>query len=188
MDDLGVNMHPAHTPQAKGRIERLWETLQSRLPIEFKRMGITTIEAANAYLPKYLRKYNAQFAVKPAKNESMFVRLYDISALDILLSAKIQRKTNNSGVFSFHNFNFLVSDPACRGKKINIIMSEKLGFKAMLETGSTLYDIQFCDYANNKQRKSHMPDVTKSLIERYLTAYAKETTRPDPFGKKTENW
>jgi transposase len=188
MDDLRVNMHPAHSPQAKGRIERLWETLQSRLPIEFKRVGITTIEAANAYLPVYLRKYNAQFAVKPAKNESMFVRLYDISVLDILLAAKIERKTDSSGVFSFHNYKFLVSDLACRGKKINIIMSEKLGFKAMLENCSTLYDIQFCDYHNNKQRKSHMPDVTKSLIERYLTAYAKETTNSDPFGKKAENW
>jgi transposase len=188
MDDLGVDMHPAHTPQAKGRIERLWETLQSRLPIEFKRAGIVTIEAANSYLPIYLRKYNAQFAVKPAKNESMFVRLYDISALDVLLAAKIERKTDSSGVFSFHNYKFLVSDPACRGKKINIIMSEKLGLKAMLRTGSTLYDIQFCDYFNNAHKKSHMPDVTKRLIERYLTAYAKETTRPDPFGKKAESW
>ena len=33
MEELGVNMHPAHSPQAKGRIERLWETLQSRLPV-----------------------------------------------------------------------------------------------------------------------------------------------------------
>jgi transposase len=188
MEELGVDMHPAHSPQAKGRIERLWETLQSRLPVEFIREGITTIEAANAYLPVYIRKFNAQFTIKPAQNESMFVRLYDNSVLDIMLAAKIERKTDNSGGFSFHNFKFMVSDPACRGKKITIIMSEKLGFKAMLGIKSALYDIQFCDYFNNKQKQSHMPDVTKSLIERYLTAYAKETTRPDSFGKRAKNW
>jgi transposase len=187
MEELGVDMHPAHSPQAKGRIERLWETLQSRLPIEFQRMGITTIEAANAYLPIYIQKHNAQFAVKPARNISLFVRLFDTSVLDILLSVKIGRKTNDAGVFSFHNYKFMIPDPACRGKKITILMSEKLGFKAMVGDNPRIYDIQNCDFVNARQR-THMPDVTKGLIARYLTSQAKETTRSEFFGKRAENW
>jgi transposase len=187
MEDLGVNMHPALSPQAKGRIERLWETLQSRLPVEFQRQGITSIEAANAYLPSYIQKFNAQFTVKPVRNESLFVRLYDTSVLDVLLAATIERKTDHSGVFSFHNYQFLVPDPACRGKKISIIMSEKIGFKAMVGESSKLYEIQCCDYYNNRQRSTHLPEVTKNLIKRYLTAPGKETTQPEFFGKKAEN-
>jgi transposase len=188
MDELGVDMHPAHSPQSKGRIERLWETLQSRLPIEFKRRGITTIEAANAFLPSYIKIHNADFAVQPANNKSMFVRLFDTSVLDTMLVAKISRKTDGSGVFSFHNHKFIVSDPACRGKTIDLLMSEKIGFKAML--GKKLYDIQYCDFYNNKQIKTQMPQVTKILIDKYLKANVKETTRSEknPFAQGKSEW
>lgn len=50
MDELGINLIKAYSPQAKGRIERLWGTLQSRLPVEFKIHGITTIEQANLFI------------------------------------------------------------------------------------------------------------------------------------------
>jgi hypothetical protein len=63
VEELGVDMHPAHSPQAKGRVERLWGTPRSRLPVEFKRHGITTIEAANVFLPSYLRRFNTRFGV-----------------------------------------------------------------------------------------------------------------------------
>jgi transposase len=177
MADLGVDMHPAHSPQSKGRIERLWETLQSRLIIEFKRRGITSIEAANAFLPSYMKSYNAEFSVKPANNLSLFVQFYDSSFLDTLLVARVSRKTDSTGVFSFHNHKFLVPDPACRGKTIALIMSEKIGFKAMLD--KKLYNIQYCDYYDNRHIKTHMPEVTKTFIEKYLKANAKETTRSD---------
>jgi hypothetical protein len=49
-DTLGVELIHARSSQAKGRVERLWETLQSRLPIEFAMRGIKTVEAANAFL------------------------------------------------------------------------------------------------------------------------------------------
>ena len=49
--ELGVNIIHAHSPQAKGRIERLWDTLQSRLPVEFRIRGITAVEEANIFLP-----------------------------------------------------------------------------------------------------------------------------------------
>ncbi|MDR2476712.1 MAG: hypothetical protein LBD18_02870 [Treponema sp.] len=54
-------------------------------------------------------------------------------------------------------------------------MSEKTGFKAML--GKKLYDIQYCDYHNNRHIKTLMPEVSQIFIDRYLRAKAKETTR-----------
>jgi transposase len=186
MEELGVHMHPAHSPQAKGRIERLWETLQSRLPVEFAKRNISTIEQANEFLPIYLRKHNQQFTVNPARNESWFVKLYDNSVLDSLLTVKIERKTDNSGVFSFHNHKFIVSDPACRGKKITVMMSEKLGLKALM--GKNLYDIKYADYFDNKHITTHMPEVTRLLIDKYLRTHTKETTKDDMFNKKVGGW
>ena len=62
--ELGINIIHANSPQAKGRIERLWETLQSRLPVEFSIKGITTIEAANEFLRDvFIPIFNERFAV-----------------------------------------------------------------------------------------------------------------------------
>lgn len=55
----------ARSPQAKGRIERLWGTLQDRLVAELVAAEVTTIAAANAFLPSYLDRHNARFAVPP---------------------------------------------------------------------------------------------------------------------------
>ena len=60
--DLAIGYIAAHSPQAKGRIERLWETLQDRLVQELRLRGITTVEAAEAYLLVFIADYNRRFA------------------------------------------------------------------------------------------------------------------------------
>ena len=60
--ELGIEAIPAHSPQAKGRIERLWGTFQDRLTKELRVVGVATSEAANAFLPDFLTRYNARFA------------------------------------------------------------------------------------------------------------------------------
>lgn len=65
--DLGIGYLAAHSPQAKGRIERLWETLQDRLVAELRLRGIQTLAAAEAFLPTYLADHNQRFARPPAE-------------------------------------------------------------------------------------------------------------------------
>jgi transposase len=67
LSELGVEMIHAHSPQAKGRIERLFGTFQDRLIKEMRLAGITTMEEANRFLGGYLPIYNRRFAVKPAE-------------------------------------------------------------------------------------------------------------------------
>jgi hypothetical protein len=62
---LGIEAIYALSPQAKGRIERLWNTLQDRLVAELRLAGITTLAAANAFLPAFALTFNARFA-RPA--------------------------------------------------------------------------------------------------------------------------
>jgi transposase len=65
--DLGIGDIAAHSPQAKGRGERLWATLQDRLVAELRLHGITTLAAAAAFLPTYLADHNRRFAQAPAE-------------------------------------------------------------------------------------------------------------------------
>jgi hypothetical protein len=64
--DLGIGFIAAQSPQAKGRIERLWGTLQDRLVSELRARGIGTLEAANAFLPEFLADFGRRFACAPA--------------------------------------------------------------------------------------------------------------------------
>jgi len=66
LGELGVELIAAHSPQAKGRVERLFKTVQDRLVKELRLAGIATIKAANQFLEAWLPSYNRRFAVQPA--------------------------------------------------------------------------------------------------------------------------
>jgi hypothetical protein len=62
---LEIERIDALSPQAKGRIERLWGTLQDRLVSEMRKAGVRTLEEANAFLAQYIPRHNRRFAVPP---------------------------------------------------------------------------------------------------------------------------
>jgi len=70
MQELGIQIICAETPQAKGRVERVIETLQDLLPKELRLRSINNPETGNAYLPTFMRDYNTRFAVKPRSNHN----------------------------------------------------------------------------------------------------------------------
>ena len=70
--ELATGFIPARSPQAKGRIERLWATLQDRLVAELRLRGITTLAAAQAYLPRFIAAHNRRRALAPADTRSAF--------------------------------------------------------------------------------------------------------------------
>ena len=74
LDHLGIEHIPAYSPEARGRSERMFGTLQDRLPKELKLAGIVEVEAANRFIHDvYLPEHNARFAVSPQVAESGFV-------------------------------------------------------------------------------------------------------------------
>ena len=132
METLGIELIPASTSQAKGRVERLWETLQDRLVIEFKLNNIHNIDEANAFLPNYIKKYNARFAVEPECSESKFIKVPDYIDLDLLLASKFTRTIDSSGTFSIQNHKFqIATKDIIPGAKIDIYMSHKIGIIAV---------------------------------------------------------
>jgi transposase len=74
LQELGIGYIRARSPQAKGRIERLWGTLQDRLVSELRLRSITTRAAANAYLPQFIADFNRRFARPPARAQAVWRR------------------------------------------------------------------------------------------------------------------
>jgi len=73
VDELGIQLIAARSPQAKGRIERLWGTLQDRLVKELRKAGANDLESANRVLAAYLPKFNARFPIEAAEPGSAYV-------------------------------------------------------------------------------------------------------------------
>jgi len=71
LDELGVDLIAAHSPQAKGRVERLFKTFQDRVRKEMRLASVATLEAANHFLEAYLPRYNQRFAVPPAQTADL---------------------------------------------------------------------------------------------------------------------
>jgi hypothetical protein len=170
---LGIILTSAHTPQAKGRIERLWGTLQDRLPIWLAMEGITDMDTANREISKYIAKFNARFAVEPESSDSAFVTLGDAGGeLDTLLAVRHERTTDNCGCFSFQNFIFQIeSSIALAKKKIIFLFSERIGFLALY--GKECYPVSLLGLKGNR-RVSHIPDVVKILMQKNYYADIKK--------------
>lgn len=98
---LGIELITTSVSQAKGRIERLWGTLQSRLISELRLRGITAIEAANSYLPEFMADYNRRFAAKPDMENSLFAPAPSPKEIDFYLSTEFQRVADNGSSFGF---------------------------------------------------------------------------------------
>ncbi len=95
MAELGIQLIAAHSPQAKGRVERLWGTLQDRLVSELRLAGATTIEEANAMLPAFLARFNRNFAVAPEVAGTAYRPQLKAAQLDAILCFKHERVVAN---------------------------------------------------------------------------------------------
>ena len=143
MDELGINIIKAYSPQAKGRIERLWGTLQSRLPVEFKIHGITTIEQANAFLAEFIVKYNKKFGVVPEDDNPVFRSLDSKINLNHILCIKEKRTIIEGSAFSYGGqyYQLIKNDKkasALPKAKLTVLTSSTIGVKAMYS--NVVYD------------------------------------------------
>ena len=88
---LGVELESSSVPQAKGRVERLNQTLQSRLPIEFRLNEIATIEEANEFLNSYIKEFNEKFALPLNGIKSVFETQPPIEKINLTLAVLCER-------------------------------------------------------------------------------------------------
>ena len=100
---LGIEIKTTSVPQAKGRIERLNGSFQSRLPIELRLANIKTIGEANKFLKNFIIKYNNKFALPIKSVKSVFEESPTKSKINLTLSVLSERKIDSGHCIKFQN-------------------------------------------------------------------------------------
>lgn len=104
VQDLDIELICAHSPQAKGRVERANKTLQDRLIKELRLANISSIEAANAFVPSFIEKHNQRFAKPPALAEDANRRsLPEPEILSLIFSHQEDRILSKNLELSYQN-------------------------------------------------------------------------------------
>lgn len=101
--DLGVDIKTTSIAAAKGRVERLNQTLQSRLPIELRRAHIKNIDEANEFLKSYLKKFNDRFALRLNTTKSVFEKQPSAEQINTILAVLSPRKIDTGHSIKFKN-------------------------------------------------------------------------------------
>lgn len=171
MNKFGVELIPANSPQAKGRVERMWGTIQGQLPFWFWLHGVTTIEEANKLLPKYIKYFNKRFAIKAKDSEhSAFVKA-DMMQINQYLKITTIGKVDKGGVFNLKGYRFYCKELA--GQRVKICMSIHGGLWCEPEKSEKHYSVELLETDSS----GPMPEVWKDLIDEYFLKNAKPKYR-----------
>lgn len=121
--ELAIDVIHANSPQAKGRIERLFKTLQDRLVKEMRLKGIKSVEEANEFLKTYLPEHNRKFRKKPASAADLHRPALPSRELDRILSIKEERTVRNDFTIAYDCKLYQIEE-ATRAQKV--LVEERL--------------------------------------------------------------
>lgn len=170
LSELQINQILAWSPQAKGKVERMWQTLQGQLPQYFFLNKVDSVEKANRILHNYIEEFNSKYATE--LDTENYYRSFELN-LDDVLCARISRKTDSSGVFSFHSYKWQImgcNRVACRN--FELCISEK-GIYANLD--NEYYPVEILEDILAGIDET-MPVVLQNIVYRYMYAFAKEVS------------
>ena len=141
--NLGIDIKTTSVPQAKGRVERLNQTLQSRLPVELKYARINNIEEANEFLNHYIKKFNEQFALQLNTTKSVYEKQPNIEKINQTLAILSPRKIDNAHCIRFKNKYYLpTSDRGTKfyfGNRTDCIVIEAFDGNLYVNIQDSLY-------------------------------------------------
>jgi len=125
MDELRIRLIRAHSPQAKGRIERQWAFLQDRLVVELRLAGASTLEQANVVLQRILLDYNNRFRVAPVDAVPVFRKSPKTENLQRILCLKDTRTVAKDHTISFEGLTLQIPPSkhfrSIAGKKVSVL-------------------------------------------------------------------
>jgi transposase len=156
LKELGVEISHAHSPQAKGRIERLFRTFQDRVIKEMRLRGIKTIEEGNKFLEGYLPLYNKRFSVQPRDKEDLHRPLPRGIDLNAILCIKTERTLRNDFTVA-HNHKLYQIEDATRASKV-IVQDRMDGSMKVTYQGRAL---RFKEITERPIRETKRPVVTR---------------------------
>jgi hypothetical protein len=156
LKELGVEVSHAHSPQAKGRIERLFRTFQDRVIKEMRLRGIKTIEKGNQFLEQYLPLYNKRFSVCPREKDDVHRPLPRGIDLDAILCMKTERTLRNDFTVA-HNHKLYQIEEATKASKV-IVQDRMDGSMRVTYQGRAL---RFREITERPLKENKQPTVTR---------------------------
>ena len=140
MADLGIRSIPAHSPQAKGRVERLWRTLQDRLIKEMTIAGISSISEANAFLPGFIERFNKKFGKEAANTNPAWIAKEKGMDMHYCFSTSDLRVVRRDHTISYKGkiLQILPGErhPVLSGKRVDIRVSPEGNIKVYIDKHS----------------------------------------------------
>ena len=154
VNELGVNVIYADSPQAKGRIERLFGTFQDRLVKEMRLRGIKTIPEANRFLRYYLPLYSRRFAVKSANDTNLHRPIPESIDLDKILCVKTPRALRNDFTIAHNSKLYQIEDNVSAK---TVMVEERIDGSMSVTHKDT--NLRFKEIATRPKREQEEPKI-----------------------------
>ncbi len=178
LGELGIELIAAHSPQAKGRIERFFQTAQDRLVKELRLRGAKTMEQANDVLNHhFLPLFNRRFTVPPAKNTNVHKPPRKDMDMASILSERDHRVISNDYTFRYQKKIYQIPAPALSGMRGGqVIIENRLDGKCVFRFGGVILNCRMVAEDGAKERPtqqmalkepSPIHPVTRRLKKKY---------------------
>jgi len=177
MNELGIEIICANTPQAKGRVERANKTLQDRLTKELRLHNISTPDEANKWLPEFVEDYNKRFATTPRSELDFHTPLVEKDRLDFILCRKESRTLSKNLTFQFRKtiYQIHVDRPTYAMRNSVVTVLEKPNHEVIVIYNNR--PIRFDVYYQQQKQAEVVP--SKSIDHAMLNASKAHTPAPD---------
>jgi transposase len=176
LKELGVEVIHALSPQAKGRVERLFGVLQDRLVKEMRLRGISTKEESNAFLEEYLPRYNERFKVCPANETDVHVKLPNQVDLNRYLCIKTERTIRNDNTIALDGRLYQIEE---RGGKKAVVEDRLDGSLRIISRGVSLNYREITE----RPKKEVVPKTDTRVFNR-----PPKPAKDHPWKKSWKNW
>jgi len=174
--ELDIELICANSPQAKGRVERANKTLQDRLIKEMRLAGINTIQQASLFLPSFIEKHNAKFAVEPTCSVDAHRKTVPApDTIKLIFSHKTTRKLTKNLELSYGNITYQIQTTsqcyAMRGATIAV--NDRQGVVTLIYKGNKL------NYKTFDKNNRPAPIVDTKQLNRQLDSKVKFKPKAD---------
>jgi hypothetical protein len=177
MGELGTEVILAHSPQAKGRVERGFLTHQDRLVKELRLAGISTMEDANKFLREvYIPKHNCRYAVEPAELIDVHKPLLRSHDLDAILSIQEERQVHNDSIIRYDNRFLLLAEGHGLRPRTKVVVQQRLDGTLRIERQGRYFRFE------QVPARPHVPEQLRRAKQKAVVAILPRLPRNPFFG------
>ena len=193
---LGIDLRTTSYPQAKGRVERIFRTLQSRLVNLLRINNINDIESANMFLPQFIEAFNNKFSININNTLNVFQMQDDIEELNLILSVINTRKVDKGNCIRFNNKYYAFLDN--NGLKVyprpssNVLVIKSFDNKLFASVNDNIYSLEeveriskvsnnFDDVVEVKVKKKYIPPMSHPWKRESFIKYLEKSKKLETY-------